>query len=211
MFPQRSPTEATVDSKTYPLGEKSVPTDPGNALAVVSLSHTAVEQRLYSAMLSAPEVPSSANGFTARNLMDLTGIRSLSTIRRGLEGLVAKLSIAKDDRENGKSKREAASCYRVFQPTEVIARRKENGEPVPNLSSGSGNHSFEKALVRIIENARLSRREAQVALRCAEGLTNAEIGRKLDVSEQTVKFHMRHIFIKFGVKRRTELISRLLT
>ena len=69
---------------------------------------------------------------------------------------------------------------------------------------------FEKALVRIIENARLSRREAQVALRCAEGLTNAEIGRKLDVTEQTVKFHLRHIFVKFGVKRRTELISRLL-
>jgi DNA-binding CsgD family transcriptional regulator len=43
-----------------------------------------------------------------------------------------------------------------------------------------------------------------------EGLTNAEIGLRLLVSEQTVKFHLRHIFIKFGVKRRAELISRLL-
>ncbi len=211
MFPQTSPVDATVDSKTYPLGEKSEPTDSRNALALVALGHTAVEQRLYSAMLSAPEIPFSVNGFTARNLMDLSGIRSLSTIRRGLEGLVVKLSIAKDNRENGKSKREPASCYRAFQPTEVIARRKQNGGPVHNLSSGNGNHGFEKALVRIIENAMLSRREAQVALRCAEGLTNAEIGKKLDVSEQTVKFHLRHIFIKFGVKRRTELISRLLS
>lgn len=56
----------------------------------------------------------------------------------------------------------------------------------------------------------LSRREAQVALCCAEGLTNAEIGDRLCITEQTVKFHMRHLFIKFGVRRRGELISRLL-
>jgi DNA-binding CsgD family transcriptional regulator len=56
----------------------------------------------------------------------------------------------------------------------------------------------------------LSRREAQVALLCMRGLTNADIGRRLRVSEQTVKFHLRHVFIKFGVRRRAELISKLL-
>jgi DNA-binding CsgD family transcriptional regulator len=30
------------------------------------------------------------------------------------------------------------------------------------------------------------------------------------VSEQTVKFHLRNIFAKIGVKRRAELVSRLL-
>ena len=59
-------------------------------------------------------------------------------------------------------------------------------------------------------NSNLSRREAQVALACAEGMTNSEIGRRLSIGEQTVKFHLRNIFAKFGVRRRTELISRLL-
>ncbi|OLE51090.1 MAG: hypothetical protein AUG51_24820 [Acidobacteria bacterium 13_1_20CM_3_53_8] len=63
---------------------------------------------------------------------------------------------------------------------------------------------------RVVGLNNLSRREAQVALCCAEGLTNAEIGDKLHVTEQTVKFHLRHIFVKFGVKRRAELVSRLL-
>jgi DNA-binding CsgD family transcriptional regulator len=72
------------------------------------------------------------------------------------------------------------------------------------------NYSFERAVARVAENPLLSRREGQVALYCVEGLTNAEIGRRLDVSEQTVKFHLRHVFVKFGVKRRAELISRLL-
>jgi DNA-binding CsgD family transcriptional regulator len=61
-----------------------------------------------------------------------------------------------------------------------------------------------------MENTSLSRREAQVALCCVEGLTNAEIGLRLLVTEQTVKFHLRNIFVKFGVKRRGELIFRLL-
>ena len=73
-----------------------------------------------------------------------------------------------------------------------------------------GNQYFERAIKRVVANNNLSRREAQVALCCVEGLTNAEIGNRLSVSEQTVKFHLRHIFIKFGVQRRAELISRLL-
>ncbi len=71
-------------------------------------------------------------------------------------------------------------------------------------------YSCERALRKVVENRNLSRREAQVALCCAEGLTNAEIGSRLQVTEQTVKFHLRHVFIKFGVRRRAELISRLL-
>ena len=38
----------------------------------------------------------------------------------------------------------------------------------------------------------------------------AEIGKRLLVSTETVKFHFRRIFLKFGVRRRTELVSRLL-
>jgi len=67
------------------------------------------------------------------------------------------------------------------------------------------------AINRIAERKDLSRREAEVALCCAEGLTNVEIGKRLYISEQTVKFHLRHIFVKYGVRRRTELISQLLT
>ena len=99
----------------------------------------------------------------------------------------------------------------MFKPEEVIARREARG--IQSYGNGIGSaptRSFERVIQRVVENRNLSRREAQVALCCVEGLTNAEIGLRLLVSEQTVKFHLRHIFIKFGVKRRAELISRLL-
>lgn len=214
MFPQKRPITAVIDSETYPLGEKSEHSDFECALALVALSHTPVEQRLYSAMLSASSENSNDNEFTARRLVELTEIRSLSTIRRGLEGLLVKLSIARSVKRNANGRREQAMAYRVFSPAEVMTRRNENGVmgQLDRVSSvNNGNHSFDRAIARVAENLMLSRREAQVALCCVEGLTNAEIGKRLDVSEQTVKFHLRHIFIKFGVRRRAELISRLLT
>jgi len=202
-----------VDSKNYPLVETSEQIEAANLLALVALSHTSVEHRLYSAMLSQPEDIAGRNYFTVRTLMDLAGIRSLSTVRRGLEGLVIKLSIDKNGRHNGQGKRDQSTAYKVYSPQEVIQRRKENRAPFLTEYAGNsrnGNHSFNKALSRVADHSLLSRREAQVALCCVEGLTNAEIGKRLKVSEQTVKFHLRKVFLKFGVKRRAELISKLL-
>ena len=226
MFPQKAKSIAEIDSKTYPLGEKIEHPADEASLALVALSHTPVERRLYAAMLAAmPGAMNAANEqpqnhlaenrpavFTVRTLMDLTGIVSLSTIRRGLEGLVAKFSIERETKANGNGTRDHASAYRVFTPDQVIARREERGMKsyAKGIESGVGGRAFERVIQRVVENKNLSRREAQVALCCVEGLTNAEIGLRLLVSEQTVKFHLRHIFIKFGVRRRAELISRLL-
>lgn len=212
MLPQNnSVVGENVDSETYPLGEKSEQSEATNAFALVALSHTPVEHRLYSAMLSVRKESPDTKTFTARSLMNLTGIGSLSTVRRGIEGLLLKMSISKNG--NGDHKRDQARAYVVYSPIEVISRRREVGgtslTPYAHQEHGNGNHVFDKAIERVADS-RLSRREAQVALCCVEGLTNADIGRRLDVSEQTVKFHLRNIFVKFGVKRRAELISRLL-
>src|SRR5882724_3578009 len=226
MFPQKAKSIAEISSKTYPLGEKIEHPADEASLALVALSHTPVERRLYAAMLAAmPGATNAANEppqnhlnenqpavFTVRTLMDLTGIVSLSTIRRGLEGLVSKFSIEREVKANGNGTRDHTSAYRVFPPEQVIARREERGMKsyAKGIESGVGGRAFERVIQRVVENKNLSRREAQVALCCVEGLTNAEIGLRLMVSEQTVKFHLRHIFIKFGVRRRAELISRLL-
>ena len=215
MFPHRSSNIAPVEPETYPLGEKRDASSAGFALALVSLSHSPVEQRIYSAMLASAET-SDARPFTARYLISVTGIRSLTTIRRGLDGLLVKLSIERTPKENGNGKRDHGNTYRVYPPDEILNRRKQMGAAGDVRYGNLGeprlaNHSFERAIARVADNPMLSRREAQVALCCVEGLTNAEIGKRLEVSEQTVKFHLRHVFIKFGVKRRAELISRLLT
>lgn len=231
MFPQTS-LVAKVEPENYPLGEKIERPNVVSAMAAVAFSHTRLEQSLYAVMLKAlmppsePAVNSSEipwsnlssqrpDQFTVRQVMELTGITSVTTIRRGLAGLVAKFSVERRTRANGgagNGTQDRGVGYGVFTPEEVIARREQQG--IKTFTNGSESrthqHSFERVIQRLLENRNLSRREAQVAVCCVEGLTNAEIGSRLLVTEQTVKFHMRNIFVKFGVRRRAELIWRLL-
>ena len=51
----------------------------------------------------------------------------------------------------------------------------------------------------------LSPREEEVAQYVAQGLRNAEVAKRLFISEQTVKSHLNNIFQKLGVRDRVEL------
>jgi DNA-binding CsgD family transcriptional regulator len=181
-------------------------------MALVALSHTVVEHQLYSAMLAEiAAVQTRVAAITTRRLMSLTGINGYSSVRRGVSGLVNKLSIERQRVAGQNGGHHPPLVYLVFTPEEILARRRAAGLSAypKGLENEQGSVSLGRAVKRVLDIGSLSRREAQVALCCAQGLTNAQIGTRLQVSEQTVKFHLRNIFIKFGVKRRAELVSRL--
>lgn len=56
-------------------------------------------------------------------------------------------------------------------------------------------------------NQQLSQREAEVLGLVAEGMTNVDIGKRLFLSEATVKSHLVHIFGKLGVTSRTAAVA----
>ena len=60
-----------------------------------------------------------------------------------------------------------------------------------------------KAVLSGVES--LTPSELRVAQMAAEGMTNREIAQALVVTEKTVETHMRHVFQKLDVARRTEL------
>jgi len=204
------PIEVEPDSETYALGEERLKNS--TAAALVALHHTPLERQLYEAMLSSIDgFEAPASSFSARRIMEITNINNLSTIRRGMGGLVAKFSAERQIKPNSNGVRQHVIAYRVLDPEEVLTRRAQNGLlPDHGVAPRVGKVSFDRAIRRVTETGNLSRREAQVALCCIEGLTNAQIGSRLSITEQTVKFHLRNIFVKYGVRRRAELISRLL-
>lgn len=53
-------------------------------------------------------------------------------------------------------------------------------------------------------NSALSERELQILLLVAQGLSNRQIAGQLDISDNTVKVHVRNIFVKINVASRTE-------
>jgi two-component system, NarL family, response regulator DegU len=60
------------------------------------------------------------------------------------------------------------------------------------------------ARVRTSTEPQLTRRELEILTLVADGLPNAEIARRLWITEQTVKFHLSNIYRKLGVSNRTQ-------
>lgn len=55
--------------------------------------------------------------------------------------------------------------------------------------------------------ATLSRKERAILDALAEGLTNKELAVRLDISTNTVKFHLSNVFDKLSVKNRAQAIA----
>jgi ATP/maltotriose-dependent transcriptional regulator MalT len=59
-----------------------------------------------------------------------------------------------------------------------------------------------------LETHGISKREYEVLILIAQGLSNREIAEKLFVSTHTVKSHSSSLFAKLDVRRRTEAIKK---
>ncbi|MFV3016811.1 helix-turn-helix domain-containing protein, partial [Pseudomonas sp. KHB2.9] len=52
--------------------------------------------------------------------------------------------------------------------------------------------------------------ETQILALLAEGQSNKAIAQAMDISENTVKFHLKHVFAKLGVDNRTAAMAAAL-
>ncbi|GEM_PF-4257448 len=55
----------------------------------------------------------------------------------------------------------------------------------------------------------LTRREREILQLLEKGLSNKDIAVRLEIEVQTVKNHVRHVFVKLGLKRRSEAVRYL--
>jgi DNA-binding NarL/FixJ family response regulator len=71
-------------------------------------------------------------------------------------------------------------------------------------------HSASIRVSNVLEFKKLSRREEDVVKLLADGLSNRDIARSLNLSENTISNYLSQIFNKVGVSNRTELLSHTL-
>ncbi len=64
-----------------------------------------------------------------------------------------------------------------------------------------------RSTVREATGVQLSMREMQVLTGMSQGKSNAQIGRELYLSEDTIKTHARRLFRKLGAKDRAEAVA----
>ncbi len=80
-------------------------------------------------------------------------------------------------------------------------------DPVAMDSGGATLGSPGTATVDGVRRLALTERELQVLRGMADGKSNAEIGRELFVSEDTVKTHARRLFRKLGARDRAHAVA----
>ena len=82
------------------------------------------------------------------------------------------------------------------------------GHRLPLLSSDQATRREQKG-VTITENvlAVLTDRERQIMSLVSEGLSNKEIGRRLNIADGTIKVHLHHVYQKLEISNRTVLAA----
>jgi two-component system nitrate/nitrite response regulator NarL len=107
----------------------------------------------------------------------------------------------------------AAGAYSVIlkdQEPEILLqtlRQVAAGQRVLPLSSSEEAVSRVQTAVTEKGLALLTERELQIMRLVSEGLSNKEIGRRLNVTDGTIKVHLHHIFQKLDISNRTSLAT----
>ncbi len=86
-----------------------------------------------------------------------------------------------------------------------MALRRVNHLPHQLPESGK---TYDQAKARWVHDAGLSQREFEVMQWVVAGKTNPEIGAILDISEFTIKNHLKRIFVKLNVINRVQAVGR---
>jgi LuxR family transcriptional regulator, maltose regulon positive regulatory protein len=103
---------------------------------------------------------------------------------------------------------------KLLQTTQEIGKVKPDLIPyvdrlVAGLQRGGQGHLAPASGARIL--GALSPRETDILTLIAEGLSNKEIARRLDIGPETVKSYLKSVFAKLGVERRAQAVSRAQT
>jgi DNA-binding NarL/FixJ family response regulator len=120
----------------------------------------------------------------------------LAILRR--QGHVAGLIWICRDAHARVDQRQSARELRELQPLLELPR-------VPDAT----NRNDRTPIVEELSERGLSEREVAVAQMALAGHSNAQIARRLDISESTVKKHMTRVLVGCGVRSRTQLIALL--
>ncbi|WP_019416212.1 response regulator transcription factor [Paenisporosarcina sp. TG20] len=144
------------------------------------------------------------------NMPEMNGIELTKWVKSKYPTIkIVILTMYKNDEYFMASIREGADGYLLKDsPSEdVIAalRTISNGESVIPASMTKKLISLHHAENNTEDNS-LTAREMEVLLKLVEGLSNKEIGKRLFISDKTVKIHVSNIFKKLDVKSRSQVI-----
>ena len=97
--------------------------------------------------------------------------------------------------------RKDADPQSLLQTLRQVASGQKVLQAYGQAESGQPGEDAEKAITALTD------RERQIMRLVSEGLSNKEIGRRLKITDGTIKVHLHNIFQKLDVSKRTALVA----
>jgi DNA-binding NarL/FixJ family response regulator len=144
---------------------------------------------------------------TDLQLQDGTGLDVVRTVRRTRQtaGLVVLTMHAGDDQIFAAMEAGASAFVGKDAPSSEVVKAARHAVISPRsfLCAGLADAVMRRSH---LESTRLTDREHNVLVLLADGLSAAEIGQRLHLSESTVKSHVGHIYQKLGAANRAQAL-----
>ncbi len=143
-----------------------------------------------------------SDGFEVLRQMERAGLRVASVILTGSDNQADYVQVVRLGARGLVLKGD--SPEKLFHAIQTVAEGELafGDEVAQGILTAMVNETHEEKATNL---DRLSEREHQIALLVARGMKNKDIGRELNISENTVKRHLQSIFSKTGTKDRLEL------
>ncbi len=145
------------------------------------------------------------------NMKGMNGIDTLKAIKGAdLDSRVIMLTVSDHEEDLVNALRAGADGYLLkdMEPEQLLAGLKAAGEGRTALSERLVDmlaHALRaESRPTDLDQAGLTERELAILRLIAEGLSNKLIARRLDISEGTVKVHVKHLLKKLGLRSRVE-------
>ena len=154
-------------------------------------------------------------------LMDIqlpgkSGIACTAALKAALPSVpVMMLTVYEDEDAIFNALRAGASGYLLKRSApakllEAITELHRGGAPMTSEIARKVIESFHPAKPALCPKDKLTAREEEILQCLAKGYVTKEIADKLDVSYDTVRFHLKHIYDKLHVHSRTEAVIKYL-
>lgn len=145
------------------------------------------------------------------NMQGMDGLETLRTMRnKGVTSRIIMLTVSNNDEDVVQAFTSGADGYLLkdMMPEDIVAKL---------IDAVNGNMAISEQLTNVLADAlrhgknakpnplnSLTSREREILKLIAKGLSNKHIARELDISDGTVKVHVKHILKKLGLRSRVE-------
>ena len=150
------------------------------------------------------------------HLPNMSGVECTARLKELLPSLHVIIVTVYDDTETVfKALRAGASGYLLKRADpekilEAITDVSKGGAPMTSEIARKVIETFQVPAPPTTDDLNLTRREQEILEQLTQGFSNKEIGDRLNVSFDTVRWHLKQIYGKLHVRSRTEAANKFL-